>query len=123
MESNTRPLEVVCKHFRAECGNETVSNLVNEEFPKYKKLFAETELKTEQRVSAYDEAINKLNLMVKEFTENEIPKYSNLLVETKLKSEKEVKQLEKNVLEEVEFIKEKIELLSNDVTEKTSDID
>ena len=103
--------------------NETVSNLVNEEFPKYKKLFAETELKTEQRVSAYDDAINKLNLMVKEFTENEIPKYSNLLVETKLKSEKEVKQLEKNVLEEVEFIKEKIEFLSNDVTEKTSDID
>ena len=103
--------------------NETVSNLVNEEFPKYQKLFAETELKTEQRVSAYDDAIDKLNLMVKEFTENEIPKYSNLLVETKLKSEKEVKQLEKNVLEEVEFIKEKIELLSNDVTEKTSDID
>ena len=103
--------------------NETVSNLVNEEFPKYKKLFAETELKTEQRVSAYDDAINKLNLMVREFTENEIPKYSSLLVETKLKSEKEVKQLEKNVLEEVKFIKEKIELLSNDVTEKTSDID
>mgnify|MGYP003137419288 FL=1 len=103
--------------------NETVSNLVNEEFPKYQKLFAETELKTEQRVSAYDDAINKLNLMVKEFTENEIPKYSNLLVETKLKSEKEVKQLEKNVLEEVQSLKEKIEVLSSDVTEKTSDID
>ena len=103
--------------------NETVSNLVNEEFPKYKKLFAETELKTEKRVSAYDEAIDKLNLMVKEFTENEIPKYSNLLVETKLKSEKEVKQLEKNVLEEVQSLKEKIEVLSSDVTEKTSDID
>jgi len=103
--------------------NETVSNLVNEEFPKYKKLFAETEIKTEQRVSAYDEVIEKLTSMVKEFTENEIPKYSNLLVETKLKSEKEVKQLEKNVLEEVEIIKEKIKLLSNDVTEKTSDID
>ena len=56
--------------------NETVSNLVNEEFPKYKKLFAETELKTEQRVSAYDEVIEKLTSMVNEFTENEIPKYS-----------------------------------------------
>jgi len=103
--------------------NETVSNLVNEEFPKYKKLFAETELKTEQRVSAYDEVIEKLNLMVKEFTENEIPKYSNLLVETKLKSEEEVKELEKNVLEQVQSLKEKVELLSEDVIEKTSDID
>jgi len=103
--------------------NETVSNLVNEEFPKYKKLFAETELKTEQRVSAYDEVIEKLNLMVKEFTENEIPKYSNLLVETKLKSEKEVKELENNVLEQVQSLKERVELLSEDVIEKTSDID
>ena len=103
--------------------NETVSNLVNEEFPKYKKLFAETELKTEQRVSAYDEVIEKLNSMVKEFTENEIPKYSNLLVETKLKSEEEVKELEKNVLEQVQSLKEKVELLSEDVIEKTSDID
>lgn len=103
--------------------NETVNNLVNEEFPKYKKLFAETELKTEQRVSAYDEVIEKLNSMVKEFTENEIPKYSNLLVETKLKSEKEVKELENNVLEQVQSLKERVELLSEDVIEKTSDID
>ena len=103
--------------------NETVSNLVNEEFPKYKKLFAETELKTEQRVSAYDEVIEKLTEMVNEFTENEIPKYSNLLIETKIKSEEEVKELEKNVLDQVQSLKEQIEVLSNDVTEKTSDID
>ncbi len=103
--------------------NETVSNLVNEEFPKYKKLFAETELKTEQRVSAYDEVIEKLTVMVNEFTENEIPKYSNLLIETKIKSEEEVKELEKNVLDQVQSLKEQIEVLSNDVTEKTSDID
>ena len=103
--------------------NETVSNLVNEEFPKYKKLFAETELKTEQRVSAYDEVIEKLTLMVKEFTENEIPKYSNLLVETKIKSEKEVKELEENVLEQVQSLTDRIETLSSDVVDKTSDID
>ena len=103
--------------------NETVSNLVNEEFPKYKKLFAETELKTEQRVSAYDEVIEKLTEMVNEFTENEIPKYSNLLIDTKIKSEEEVKELEKNVLDQVQSLKEQIEVLSNDVTEKTSDID
>ena len=103
--------------------NETVSNLVNEEFPKYKKLFAETELKTEQRVSAYDEVIEKLTLMVNEFTENEIPKYSNLLVETKIKSEKEVKELEENVLGQVQSLTDKINTLSSDVVEKTSDID
>jgi hypothetical protein len=103
--------------------NETVSNLVNEEFPKYKKLFAETELKTEQRVSAYDEVIEKLTSMVNEFTENEIPKYSNLLIETKIKSEEEVKELEKNVLDQVQSLKEQIEVLSSDITEKTSDID
>jgi len=103
--------------------NETVSNLVNEEFPKYKKLFAETELKTEQRVSAYDEVIEKLTSMVNEFTENEIPKYSNLLIETKIKSEEEVKELEKNVLDQVQSLKEQIEVLSSDIIEKTSDID
>tara|TARA_Y100000361_G_C11138484_1_gene333579 strand:- start:135 stop:1565 length:1431 start_codon:yes stop_codon:yes gene_type:complete len=61
--------------------------------------------------------------MVNEFTENEIPKYSNLLIETKIKSEEEVKELEKNVLDQVQSLKEQIEVLSNDVTEKTSDID
>ena len=60
--------------------------------------------------------------MVNEFTENEIPKYSNLLVETKIKSEKEVKELEENVLGQVQSLTDKINTLSSDVVEKT-DID
>ena len=105
--------------------NETVSNLVETEFPKYKKFFAETELKTEETIKnaidSYKETIESLNAKVKVFTETEIPKYNNLLIETKLKSEQEVKELEEEVLAKVNSLSEKVDFVSEDVSEKTAE--
>jgi len=103
----------------------TVSSLVEEELPKYKKLFAETEVRTEERVKtaidSYQETIVNLQTTVKEFTENEIPKYNTLLIENKIKSEKEVKELEEQVLSKVGNLTEKIEFISNGIHEKTEE--
>ena len=105
--------------------NETVSNLVETEFPKYKKFFTQTELKTEETIKnaidSYKETIESLNAKVKVFTETEIPKYNNLLIETKLKSEQEVKELEEEVLAKVNSLSEKVDFVSEDVSEKTAE--
>ena len=103
----------------------TVSNLVEEELPKYKKLFADTEVKVEERlkteINSYRETIENLNIKVKVFTETEIPKYSNLLIETKLKSEQEVKDLQNEVLSKFNLLTEKVESISEGIPEKTSE--
>ena len=103
----------------------TVSSLVEEELPKYKKLFAETEVRTEERVKtaidSYQETIVNLQTTVKEFTETEIPKYNTLLIENKIKSEKEVKELEEQVLSKVGNLTEKIESISSGIHEKTEE--
>jgi len=105
--------------------NNTVSDLVEKELPKYKKFFAETELRTEEKIKtsidSYQETIDNLNTTVKEFTENEIPKYNNLLIENKIKSEKEVKELEEQVLSKVNILTEKIESISEGIYEKTEE--
>ena len=105
--------------------NETVSNLVETEFPKYKKFFTQTELKTEETIKnaidSYKETIESLNAKVKVFTETEIPKYNNLLIETKLKYEQEVKELEEEVLAKVNSLSEKVDFVSEDVSEKTAE--
>jgi len=103
--------------------NKTVDYLIDEELPKYRKFFAETEVKTEEKINSaihsYKSTIENLSERVKEFTEEEIPKYSNLLIETKLKSEEEVKELEEEVLSRVKVLSEKVESLSEDVEKKT----
>ena len=105
--------------------NNTVSDLVEKELPKYKKFFAETEIRTEEKIKtsidSYQERIESLNATVKEFTEVEIPKYNNLLIENKIKSEKEVKELEEKVLLRVNSVTEKLESLSENIDKKASD--
>ena len=105
--------------------NNTVSDLVEKELPKYKKFFAETEIRTEEKIKtsidSYRERIESLNATVKEFTEVEIPKYNNLLIENKIKSEEEVKELEEKVLSRVNSVTEKLESLSKNIDKKASD--
>jgi len=105
--------------------NNTVSDLVEKELPRYKKFFAETEIRTEEKIKtsidSYQEKIESLNAKVKEFTEVEIPKYNNLLIENKIKSEEEVKELEEKVLSRVNSVTEKLESLSEDIDKKASD--
>ena len=124
---NENTISIVKEEFKqtARGINDNVNELVETELPKYKKLFAETEVKTEQKVNevidAYRQNIEDLNAKVKLFTETEIPKYSNLLIETKLKSEQEVKDLEKEVLSRVNNLTEKVQSISEGIPEKTSE--
>ena len=124
---NQNTINTVREEFKetAKDLNKNVNNLVEEELPKYKKFFAETELKTEETIKnaidSYKETIESLNAKVKVFTETEIPKYNNLLIETKLKSEQEVKELEEEVLAKVNSLSEKVDFVSGDVTEKTAE--
>ena len=105
--------------------NKTVNHLIDEELPRYKKFFAETEVKTEEKINAaihsYKETIENLSERVKDFTEQEIPKYNNLLVETKLKTEEEVKELEEEVLSKINNLSKKVLSLSENIEEKTFD--
>ena len=105
--------------------NNTVSDLVEKELPKYKKFFIETEIRTEEKIKtsidSYQERIESLNATVKEFTEVEIPKYNNLLIKNKIKSEEEVKELEEKVLSRVNSVTEKLESLSENIDKKASD--
>ena len=124
---NENTINIVKAEFKetARDVNKNVNELVEKELPKYKKLFAETEVRTEEKVNevidTYRQTIEDLNAKVKLFTETEIPKYSNLLVETKLKSEKEVKELEEEVLSKVNALSEKIKFISEGIPEKTSE--
>lgn len=121
---------------RDEVGD--VVDLINEDLPQYKKFFAETELRTEKKLSeaqdifdekinfinqTYHERLEELNSTVKEFTNTEIPKYSKMLVESKLKSEEEVKELETSVLKKVSDLTEQIENLYKVNNIKETDID
>ena len=124
---NENTINIVKAEFKetARDFNKNVNELVEKELPKYKKLFAETELKTEETIKnaidSYKETIESLNAKVKVFTETEIPKYNNLLVETKLKSEQEVKNLEQEVLSRVNNLTEKVQYISESIPEKTSE--
>ena len=124
---NENTINIVKAEFKetARDFNKNVNELVEKELPKYKKLFAETELKTEETIKnaidSYKETIESLNAKVKVFTETEIPKYNNLLIETKLKSEQEVKNLEQEVLSRVNNLTEKVQFISEGIPEKTSE--
>ena len=124
---NENTINIVKAEFKetARDFNKNVNELVEKELPKYKKLFAETEVRTEEKVNelidTYRQNIEDLNAKVKLFTETEIPKYSNLLVETKLKSEQEVKELEEEVLSKVNSLSEKVQSISEGIPEKTSE--
>jgi hypothetical protein len=124
---NENTINIVKAEFKetARNFNKNVNELVEKELPKYKKLFAETEVRTEKKVNevidTYRQNIEDLNAKVKLFTETEIPKYSNLLIETKLKSEQEVKDLEEEVLSKVNLLSEKVQSISEGIPEKTSE--
>lgn len=113
------------------------------ELPKYKKFFAETEVKTEKRISEsekyfqiknqeieedYQKRISEVKNHLDEFIENEIPKYRNMMIESSIKSEEEIRKttdiLEKNLLEinkTIESLDQRIknkEILINETLEK-----
>ena len=111
-----------------------VESLLEKVLPKYKKFFAETDVRTEEKISAVEETAKeieeKYELQIKEITENfddfvnkEIPKYKKLLVDSKLKTEEEVKDISKNLDEQVSKINKNVINLQQRVNNKDIEID
>ena len=88
--------------------DEKVDSILRKELPSYKKFFAETELRVDEKLKTSEVILdkgldivredfkNKINSIKEEFSnliEIELPKYKNILVETKLKTESEIKDI------------------------------
>ena len=96
-----------------------VDDALENELPRYKRFFTETKLKTEEKIknvtdfveskvdtleNDYQNQIQNLNSLVKDFTEQEIPKYRSLITESKLQVEKDFITLEESIQNKIEEI-------------------
>ena len=103
----------------------SVDNVLKNELPRYKRFFTETELRTEEKIKDvtdfveskvhtleddYQNQIQNLHFLVKDFTEQEIPKYRGLITESKLQVEKDFIALEESIQNKVEEIDKSISL-------------
>ena len=115
-----------------------VESLLEKVLPNYKKFFAETEVRTEEKISAneklvketakdieqkYESQIKGITEDFDEFINEEIPKYKKLLVDSKLKTEEEVKEISKNLDEQVSKINKNVVNLQQRVNNKDIEID
>ena len=124
--------------FRSEVSSldDKVDYLLESELPKYKKFFAETELKAEEKIksvtnfveskveilqSDYQNQIQNLNSLVKEFIEQEIPKYKNLITESKIKVEQDFIDLEESIQNKIQQIDENINSLIEDTNHQNQE--
>ena len=124
--------------FRSEVSSldDKVDYLLESELPKYKKFFAETELKAEEKIksvtnfveskveilqSDYQNQIQNLNSLVKEFIEQEIPKYKNLITESKIKVEQDFIDLEETIQNKIQQIDENINSLIEDTNHQNQE--
>jgi hypothetical protein len=103
----------------------SVDNVLENELPRYKRFFTETELRTEEKIkdvtdfveskvhtleNDYQNQIQNLNSLVKDFTEQEIPKYRGLITESKLQVEKDFVTLEESIQNKIEEIDKSVSL-------------
>ena len=97
----------------------SVDNVLKKELPRYKRFFTETELRTEEKIKGvtdfveskvltleddYQNQIQNLHSLIKDFTEQEIPKYRGLITESKLQVEKDFITLEESIQNKIEEI-------------------
>ena len=102
-----------------------VDDALENELPRYKRFFTETELRTEEKIKDvtdfveskvntleddYQNQIQNLHFLVKDFTEQEIPKYRGLITESKLQVEKDFVTLEESIQNKIEEIDKSISL-------------
>jgi hypothetical protein len=103
----------------------SVDNVLENELPRYKRFFTETELRTEEKIkdvtdfveskvdtleNDYQNQIQNLHFLVKDFTEQEIPRYRGLITESKLQIEKDFVTLEESIQNKIEEIDKSISL-------------
>ena len=103
----------------------SLQNVLENELPRYKRFFTETELRTEEKIkdvtdfveskvhtleNDYQNQIQNIHFLVKDFTEQEIPKYRGLITESKLQVEKDFVTLEESIQNKIEEIDKSISL-------------
>jgi hypothetical protein len=103
----------------------SVDNVLENELPRYKRFFTETELRTEEKIkdvtdfveskvhtleNDYQNQIQNIHFLVKDFTEQEIPKYRGLITESKLQVEKDFVTLEESIQNKIEEIDKSVSL-------------
>ena len=103
-----------------------VNLVLKEELPKYKKIFAETELKTQTRLSETERKlhlksesleskclskVDEIEESLNQFIESEIPKFKNTLVEFKLNTEDKISLVSKNLDDNIQYISENFDIL------------
>jgi hypothetical protein len=116
----------------------SVDNVLENELPRYKRFFTETELRTEEKIkdvtdfveskvdtleNNYQNQIQNLNSLVKDFTEQEIPKYRGLITESKLQVEKDFITLEESIQNKIQQIDESIKSLIEDTHHQNQEND
>ena len=115
-----------------------VDDALENELPRYKRFFTETELRTEEKIkdvtdfveskvdtleNDYQNQIQNLNSLVKDFTEQEIPKYRSLITESKLQVEKDFITLEESIQNKIQQIDESIKSLIEDTHHQNQEND
>ena len=115
-----------------------VDDALENELPRYKRFFTETKLKTEEKIknvtdfveskvdtleNDYQNQIQNLNSLVKDFTEQEIPKYRGLITESKLQVEKDFITLEESIQNKIQQIDESIKSLIKDTHHQNQEND
>ena len=115
-----------------------VKKLLEKDLPEYKKFFAETELKTESRITEtekkieekvsdavklidenYEKNIEEVEKGFEKFTDN----YKHNLIESKLKAEKEVKKVTGLLAQDILSLDKRIDSISEGVIILQDDID
>jgi len=100
-----------------------VKVLVEQELPEYKKFFAETELKTEDRLTENEELVEEKLKKVEENykqgikgIEKDIKQHRKSLTESKIKTEKGINKLFKDLAQDIVTLDERLIVLDTGVT-------
>ena len=100
-----------------------VKALVEQELPEYKKFFAETELKTEDRLTENEELVDEKLKKVEENykqgikgIEKDIKQHRKSLTESKIKTEKGINKLFKELAQDIVTLDERLIVLDTGVT-------
>ena len=100
-----------------------VKALVEQELPEYKKFFAETELKTEDRLTENEELVDEKLKKVEENykqgikgIEKDIKQHRKSLTESKIKTEKGINKLFRELAQDIVTLDERLIVLDTGVT-------
>ena len=100
-----------------------VKALVEQELPEYKKFFAETELKTEDRLTENEELVEEKLKKVEENykqgiegIEKDVKQHRKSLTESKIKTEKGINKLFKELAQDIVTLDERLIVLDTGVT-------